>query len=181
MRTEHAPALLEASRSPEIWEHMIVPQPRDEAAMSAWIAEALAAQAAGTQVPFVTEVGGSVVGSTRFMEIRRSDLRIEIGSTWLAPSHWRTATNTVCKFLLLTHAFEVLGAARVELKTDALNARSRIAIERIGAKPEGILRGYQRVHTGRQRDTAMFSITAPEWPDVKAALKKRLGKLGVAG
>lgn len=120
------------------------------------------------------EVDGKVAGTTRFMEIRRPDFRIEIGSTWLAREHWRSAVNTVCKFLLLRHAFEELGASRVELKTDARNTRAQAAIERIGATREGVLRGYQRVWTGRQRDTAMFSITAPEWPAVRAALEKRL-------
>lgn len=178
MQPDHAAALFDAGRAPEIWEYYLCPQPADVAAMSAWVTEALAAQTAGTQVPFVIESDGRVVGTTRFMEIRRGDLRIEIGSTWLAREFWRTTVNTTCKFLLLRHAFEVLGAARVELKTDARNMRSRTAIERIGAKPEGILRGYQRVYTGRQRDTAMFSIVAPEWPEVKARLERILGVQG---
>lgn len=175
MRACHSQALLEASRSPEIWEYMTIPQPRDLAEIEAFVRDALAARDSGTQVPFVVEAGGKVAGATRYLEIRRSDLRVEIGWTWLAREHWRTAVNTTCKFLLLRHAFETLGAARVELKTDALNTRSRDAIERIGASFEGILRGYQRVYTGRQRDTAMFSVVAPEWPAVKAGLEKRLG------
>jgi len=175
MRADHAAALLEACRSPEIWEHMTIPQPRDLDAMNAFVGDALASCDAGTQVPFVIEVAGAVAGSTRYLEIRRGDLRIEIGWTWLAREHWRTAVNTTCKYLLLRHAFEDLGAERVELKTDARNTRSRRAIERIGAKPEGILRGYQLVHTGRQRDTAIFSLIAPEWPEVRAELEKRLG------
>ncbi|HUG11367.1 MAG TPA: GNAT family protein [Opitutaceae bacterium] len=176
MGAVHAKALVDASRSPEVWEHMTIPLPADEAAMAAWVSEALTAQEAGTQVPFVIEVDGKVAGSTRYLEIRRGDLRIEIGWTWLAPEFWRTAVNTTCKFLLLRHAFEVLGAARVELKTDVRNTRSQAAIERIGAKREGVLRGYQRLWTGRQRDTAMFSIIASEWPAVKAELERRLGR-----
>ena len=178
MRPDHRDGLLEASRSPEIWEHMTVPQPRDIEDIEKFIGGALVAQDAGAQVPFVIEVGGKVGGTTRYMEIRRLDLRLEIGWTWLAREHWRTAVNTTCKLLLLRHAFETLGAVRVELKTDALNTRSRAAIERIGAKPEGILRSYQRIHTGRQRDTAMFSFIASEWPGARAAL---MAKLGVAG
>jgi len=178
MRVDHAPALFEVGRSPEIWEHGIGPQPKDVAAMTAIVRDALTAQESGSQVPFVIEVDGKVTGTTRFMEIRRADFRIEIGSTWLAREHWRTAVNTTCKLLLLTHAFDVLGAARVELKTDARNIRSQAAIERIGATREGLLRGYQRVWTGRQRDTAMFSITAPEWPAVKAALEEKLQAAG---
>ena len=175
MRADHATALFEVSRSPEIWEHMSAPQPGDVAAVERFIADALAAQDAGTQVPFVIKVGGRVGGTTRYMEIRRADFRVEIGWTWLAREHWRTAVNTTCKYLLLRHAFETLGAMRVELKTDVRNKRSRAAIQRIGAKPEGILRSYQRIHTGRQRDTAMFSVIAPEWPEVKGALEARLG------
>jgi len=176
MRADHPAALLEACRSPEIWEHMTIPHPRDMDAMNAFVRDALAACDAGTQVPFVIEVAGAVAGSTRYLEIRRGDLRIEIGWTWLAREHWRTAVNTTCKYLLLRHAFEDFGAERVELKTDARNTRSRTAIERIGAKPEGILRGYQRVYTGRQRDTTIFSIIAAEWPAVRAGLERRLGK-----
>lgn len=174
MQPGHAAGLLEASCSPEIWEHMTVPQPCSFGDIERFISAALAAQEAGTQVPFVIVVAGRIGGTTRFMEIRRPDFRIEIGWTWLAREYWRSAVNTACKFLLLRHAFETLGAVRVELKTDALNLRSRTAIERIGAKPEGILRGYQRVYTGRQRDTAMFSIIAPEWPGVKARLEQML-------
>jgi RimJ/RimL family protein N-acetyltransferase len=175
MRAEHAPALLEASKAPEIWEHMTIPQPRDQESMKTWVREALAAQEAGTQVPFVIEVDGKVAGSTRFLEIRRGDMRVEIGWTWLAREFWRTAVNTTCKYLLLRHAFETLGAARVELKTDVRNDRSQDAITRIGARREGVLRSYQRVWTGRQRDTAMFSIIASEWPVVKAELEQKLG------
>jgi N-acetyltransferase len=175
MRAEDAPALLEASKAPEIWEHMTIPQPRDLEAMQTFVSEALAARDAGTQVPFVIEVDGKVGGTTRYLEIRRGDMRVEIGWTWLAREHWRTAVNTACKYLLLCHAFDELGAARVELKTDARNERSRAAIARIGAKHEAILRSYQRVWTGRHRDTAIFSIIAPEWPEVKVALERKLG------
>lgn len=175
MRADHAAALLEAAQAPEIWEHMTIPQPRDREAMDAFIRDALAARDAGTQVPFVVEVDGKVAGTTRYLEIRRGDMRVEIGWTWLARDHWRTALNTTCKYLLLRHAFEELGAVRVELKTDVRNRRSQDAIERIGAKREGVLRSYQRVWTGRQRDTAMFSIIAPEWPAAKAELERKLG------
>jgi len=175
MRADHAAALLEASKAPEIWEHMTIPQPIDLEAMQAFVGDALAARDAGTQVPFVVEVDGKVAGTTRYLEIRRGDMRVEIGWTWLAREHWRTAVNTTCKYLLLCHAFDVLGAARVELKTDVRNERSQDAIERIGAKHEAVLRSYQRVWTGRHRDTAMFSIIAAEWPEVRAGLEKRLG------
>jgi RimJ/RimL family protein N-acetyltransferase len=176
LRPDHCEGLLEASRSPEIWEHMTVPQPQDFEDIEKFVGGALVAQDAGAQVPFVIEVGGKVAGTTRYMEIRRPDHRLEIGWTWLAREHWRTAVNTTCKFLLVRHAFETLGALRVELKTDALNTRSRAAIERIGAKPEGILRSYQHVYTGRQRDTAMYSFIASEWPEAKARLEQMLGQ-----
>jgi RimJ/RimL family protein N-acetyltransferase len=175
MRADYAPALLGASKAPEIWQHMTIPQPRDLEAMESFVRDALAAGDAGTQVPFVVEVDGKVAGTTRYLEIRRGDMRLEIGWTWLARDYWRTAANTVCKYLLLRHAFEVLGAARVELKTDVRNERSQDAIERIGARHEGVLRSYQRVWTGRHRDTAMFSIIATEWPAAKAVLQRKLG------
>jgi len=118
---------------------------------------------------------GVAVGSTRYLEIRRLHRTLEIGWTWLARDAQRTAINTEAKFLLLSHAFEVHGAVRVQLKTDERNEQSRAAITRLGAVFEGILRNYQtRAHDGYVRNTAMFSITAAEWPAVKAGLMARL-------
>lgn len=130
----------------------------------------------GESVPFATveRSSGRVIGSTRFMNIDRVNRRVEIGSTWIAPAWQRTAVNTEAKYLMLNHAFEVWGCIRVELKTDALNQRSRQAILRLGAKEEGILRKHLVTWTGRIRDSVYFSILDTEWPNVKAGLKGKL-------
>ena len=140
------------------------------------IDKAFAEQERGESVVFATVERGSgrVVGSTRFMNIDRANRRVEIGSTWIAPAWQRTAVNTEAKYLMLRHAFEVWGCMRVELKTDALNEKSRNAILRIGAKEEGTLRRHLVTWTGRVRDTVYFSILDDEWADVKSALESRL-------
>jgi RimJ/RimL family protein N-acetyltransferase len=135
--------------------------------------KAFAEQDQGESVVFATVElsSGRVVGSTRFMNIDRANQRLEIGSTWIAPAWQRTAVNTEAKYLMLRHAFEVWGSIRVELKTDALNQKSRNAILRIGAKEEGTLRRHLVTWTGRVRDTVYFSILDNEWPQVKERLK----------
>jgi N-acetyltransferase len=134
---------------------------------------ALAEEGRGESVVFATVERGSrqVIGSTRFMNIDRANRRVEIGSTWIAPAWQRTAVNTEAKYLMLRHAFEVWQCMRVELKTDALNQRSRNAILRIGAKEEGTLRKHLITWTGRVRDTVYFSILDTEWPVVKERLE----------
>jgi RimJ/RimL family protein N-acetyltransferase len=133
-------------------------------------------QKRGESVAFATVElrSGQVIGSTRFMNIDRVNRRVEIGSTWIAPAWQRTAVNTEAKYLMLRHAFEVWKCMRLELKTDALNQKSRNAILRIGAKEEGTLRKHLITWTGRVRDTVYFSILDTEWPEVKAALEQRL-------
>ena len=139
--------------------------------------KAFAEQDQGESVVFATveRSSGRVVGSTRFMNIDRANRRVEIGSTWIAPAWQRTAVNTEAKYLMLRHAFEVWGSIRVELKTDALNQKSRNAILRIGAKEEGTLRRHLVTWTGRVRDTVYFSILDSEWPQVKERLKTMAG------
>lgn len=138
--------------------------------------KAFAEQDRGESVVFATveRSSGRVIGSTRFMNIDRANRRVEIGSTWIAPAWQRTAVNTEAKYLMLRHAFEVWGCIRVELKTDALNQRSRNAILRIGAREEGTLRRHVVTWTGRVRDTVYFSILDSEWPGVKARLELKL-------
>jgi RimJ/RimL family protein N-acetyltransferase len=140
------------------------------------IDKAFAEQERGESVVFATveRTSGQTIGSTRFMNIDRSNRRVEIGSTWIAPAWQRTAVNTEAKYLMLRHAFEVWGCMRVELKTDGLNQNSRNAILRIGAKEEGTLRRHLVTWTGRVRDTVYFSILDDEWADVKSALESRL-------
>ena len=136
------------------------------------VARAFEEQERGESVVFATveRTSGQVIGSTRFMNIDRANRRVEVGSTWIAPPWQRTAVNTEAKFLMLRHAFEVWKVVRVELKTDALNQRSRNAILRLGAKEEGILRKHVVTHTGRIRDSVYFSILDTEWPEIKVRL-----------
>lgn len=141
-----------------------------------FVARLLEEEKRGESVPFATveRSSGQVIGSTRFMNIDRANRRVEIGSTWIAPAWQRTAVNTEAKYLMLRHAFEVWGCIRVELKTDALNQRSRQAILRLGAKEEGTLRKHLVTWTGRIRDSVYFSILDTEWLNVKARLQERL-------
>jgi RimJ/RimL family protein N-acetyltransferase len=140
------------------------------------VQKTLAEQQRGESVAFATveRDSGRVIGATRFMNIDRMNRRVEIGSTWIAPAWHRTAVNTEAKFLMLRHAFEVWKCIRVELKTDALNQRSRNAILRIGAKEEGTLRKHLITWTGRVRDTVYFSILDSEWAGVKNILESTL-------
>ncbi len=143
--------------------------------MSAYIEAALADHDRGVSLPFATcLVNGEVIGSTRYMNIDVPNRRLEIGSTWITPKWQRSAVNTEAKYLMLRHAFETLGCNRVELKTDALNEKSRAAILRIGAKQEGIFRKHVVCHDGRLRDSVYFSIITEEWPEVKAGLEAKL-------
>ncbi|MGA7220616.1 MAG: GNAT family protein [Candidatus Sulfotelmatobacter sp.] len=140
------------------------------------VEKAFAEQARGESIVFATteRSSGRVIGSTRFMNIDRINRRVEIGSTWIAPAWQRTAANTEAKYLMLRQAFEVWKCIRVELKTDALNQRSRNAILRIGAKEEGTLRRHLITWTGRVRDSVYFSILDREWPEVESALQEKL-------
>lgn len=139
---------------------------------------ALAAQAAGTEVPFVTieQATGRVVGSSRYLALAPAHLRLEIGWTWIDPEMQRTAVNTEAKLLGLGHAFDTLGLRRVEFKTDALNEQSRAAILGIGAQFEGIFRKHMVMASGRARDSAYYSVIDTEWPDVRAHLQARLAR-----
>jgi RimJ/RimL family protein N-acetyltransferase len=143
--------------------------------MGAEIARRLALQAAGSMLPFaVLDAAGTPVGMTTCMNIDAVHRRVEIGSTWYAGRTQRTALNTECKRMLLAHAFEALDCIAVEFRTHRFNTQSRRAIERLGAQLDGILRAHQRSPNGALRDTAVYSITAAEWPAVKAHLDWQL-------
>ncbi len=179
LRREHAAGLLAAASDPVIFRYLPIPPFGSEAAVLAWIDEALRAQAAGTEVAYATvrRSDDRVVGSTRFIDIRRPHHGLEIGWTWIAPEAQRTAVNTEAKYLMLRQAFDGWGAMRVQLKTDANNAQSRAAILRLGAVFEGVLRKQMlRAHDSYERDSAMFSIIRAEWPAVKAGLEARLAR-----
>jgi N-acetyltransferase len=171
----HHDALCAVGLDPELWT-LIPLQVLDRDQMMNYIRRELAEQAQGTSIPFATVERSSskVVGATRFMNIDAANKRVEIGSTWIAKPWQRTAINTEAKYLMMRYAFETLGSNRVELKTDSLNTKSRNAILRIGAKQEGILRSHMVTWSGRLRDTVYFSVIAPEWPEVKAALEAKL-------
>ena len=174
---EHVPALARIGLDPELWKWIPTPVTTIDA-MRAYVAGALDEQQRGLALPFVIvdAAGAALIGSTRFGNIDVPNRRLEIGWTWLARSHQRSAANTEAKRLLLGHAFEVLGAMRVELKTDALNQASRNAIVRIGATQEGILRKHLVTASGRVRDTVYFSILDTEWPAVRRKLDERLAR-----
>jgi len=176
---DHLPALIEIGLEPDLWRWttQVVRTPEE---MEEYVRGALAEQAAGRALPFATveKASGRVAGSTRFAAIEPLHRRVEIGWTWLAPPWQRTVLNTEAKFLMLRHAFERWGCVRVEFKTDVLNMRSRQALLRIGAKEEGILRSHIITAIGRVRDTVYFSVTAPEWPAVRAALEAKLQPRG---
>jgi RimJ/RimL family protein N-acetyltransferase len=175
LRANHAEALAAIGLDPALWD--FTPSAiRTREEMEAYVATALRDQEAGNALPFVImeSLGGAIVGSTRFANIVPAHQRLEIGWTWVAQPWQRTRINTEAKFLLLRHAFERMGANRVELKTDALNVRSRRAILRIGAREEGVLREHMVTATGRLRDTVYFSILRSEWDGVSEALRRRI-------
>jgi len=173
----HQAALWEIAKDHELWRWTAtdIRQPPD---LTTYMEHALAEQAAGRALPFVTiaREAGRPVGSTRFGNLEPLNRRAEIGWTWLGAAWQRTAVNTEAKLLMLTHAFETWGCIRVELKTDALNQASRAAIARLGAKEEGIMRKHMVTQTGRVRDTVYYSILDDEWPALKARLEARLRK-----
>lgn len=175
---QHLPALVAAAQDPEVFQYYVTPPLGAEAEMTKWLETILKGQAAGTDVGWATvrRSDGRVVGATTYLDIRRANRGLEIGNTWLAREAWRTPINTEAKLLQLTHAFEQLGAWRVQLKTDERNTRSREAIARLGCTFEGILRKYQVRHDGFIRNTAMFSLVAEEWPAAKAALEEKLAR-----
>jgi N-acetyltransferase len=144
--------------------------------MTNYIGQALQARDNGTALPFciIEKVTGEAIGSTRYLNIDLSNKRLEIGSTWIGKKWQRTGVNTEMKYLLLKHAFEILGMNRVELKTDSMNAKSRKAILRIGAREEGTLRKHIITYTGRIRDTVYYSIIDSEWPQVRLNLEAML-------
>ncbi|HET7230241.1 MAG TPA: GNAT family protein [Longimicrobium sp.] len=174
---EHIPALWEAANEEEIW-RWTLNQMHGEDDVRRYVREALEKQAAGVAIPFVTTEAatGRVIGSTRYHNIDHENRRVEIGYTWIAGPWRRTPVNTEAKYLMLRYAFEMLGCVRVELRTDALNTRSRNAILRIGATEEGILRKHMRTESGRFRDTVYFSILDDEWPAVKQRLEEQLAR-----
>jgi RimJ/RimL family protein N-acetyltransferase len=173
---DHHDALCDATRDGALWElwYTSVPSPDG---MAREIERRLALQAAGSMLPFTAfDASGRAVGMTTYMNIDAPNRRLEIGSTWYAAGAQRSALNTQCKRLLLGHAFDTLGCIAVEFRTHRLNTQSRRAIERLGAQLDGILRSHQLGAHGSLRDTAVYSITAAEWPTVRVNLDWQLAR-----
>ena len=176
MAREHAAGLAAAARDGELWKLRVtsVPAPGEEAD---YIEAALTGQEQGHMLPFVVlGADGQVIGTTRYHDIVPAVERLEIGYTWYARGVQRTDVNTTCKLLLMTHAFEVLGAQLVGWRTDNYNFASQRAIERLGARKDGVLRHHALRRDGTVRDTVMYSLAAGEWPEVKAHLQYQLAR-----
>lgn len=171
---DHLVGLQDATRDGELsslW-YTAVPSPEG---MAAEIDRRLGLQAAGSMLPFTVFDGeGRVAGMTTYMHVDAANRHVEIGSTWYAKRAQRSPLNTECKLMLLTHAFETLNCIAVEFRTHRLNTQSRRAIERLGAQLDGILRSHQISPNGALRDTAVYSVTAAEWPTVRAHLRFQL-------
>jgi N-acetyltransferase len=172
MLRDHLEDLTRAGAFEELW-RLTGTRADSPADMAVYVDAALAGQAQGTSLPFVTvdKASGEIVGSTRFGNIDRANRRAEIGWTWITPAFQRTYVNSEAKLLMLTHAFETWKCARVELKTDVLNSRSRNAMLRMGATEEGILRKHMLTYSGRWRDSIYYSVLDTEWPAVKRRLE----------
>lgn len=179
----HEEELFEAARDEKIWAWMRYGTTYGREEFGRWIDDAIRRSEAGIEGAFVTvDAGtGEPIGSTRYLALRPEHRGLEIGWTWLVPSRWGTGANVEAKLLMLGHAFERLGCMRVELKTDRRNERSRGAMEALPARFEGIFRKHMILPDGTVRDSAYYSITDDEWPEVEANLRRRLGVLAAEG
>ncbi len=177
LTSEHRDDLAAAASDGHLWNLWFTSVPRPEE-VADYLADALAGQAAGHMLPWVVRdtASGRVVGSTRYHDIVPAIDRVEIGYTWYAQSRQRSSVNTMCKRLLLAHAFNTLGCKVVGLRTDNFNFASQRAIAALGAKKDGVIRHHGVRRDGTPRDTVMFSILAAEWPDVRRHLELRLAR-----
>jgi RimJ/RimL family protein N-acetyltransferase len=174
----HVAGLAQVGLDENIWRFMLYGKIQTEEQLRGWVQEILRRQACGTDLAFTVFhlASSAAAGCTRYLEIRREHRSLEIGGTWYGPAFQRTAVNTECKYLLLRHAFEDLGCIRVQFKTDLRNERSQRAIERLGAKKEGILRNHLITPEGLFRHSVYYSILEDEWPGVKAHLERILDR-----
>lgn len=172
----HIPGLAEIGVGQDFWGFMLYGNMNTEADMANWVRDILSRAEKGTDLPFavIHLASGRVTGATRYLNMVPHDRGLEIGGTWYGLEFQRTAVNTECKYLLLQYAFETLGCIRVQFKTDLRNERSQRAIERIGAKREGVLRNHMILPDGRYRDSVFYSIIDNEWPEVKTRLDEML-------
>jgi len=176
LEVSHCEALEQAARDGELWKLWYTSVPKPEG-MGKEIERRLRLQAQGTMLPWTVLDGtGAVAGMTTYMNVDQDNRRVEIGSTWYAKRVQRTPLNTECKLMLLRHAFETLACPVVEFRTSFFNQQSRRAIERLGAKLDGILRNHTRHADGSLRDTCVYSILSSEWPAVRSHLAYQLEK-----
>lgn len=178
MGEQHIQGLTEIGVGQDFWSFMLYGDMKTEADMRHWVLDILDREKKGGDLPFavVHLASGKIAGATRYLNIMPKDRGLEVGGTWYGKEFQRTAVNTECKYLLLTHAFEVLKAIRVQIKTDSLNVRSQAAIERIGAMKEGVLRNHMILPDGRIRHSVFYSILDSEWAGVKKNLEAMLKK-----
>lgn len=178
MTEAHVPGLAEIGIGQGFWDFMVYGDIKTGDDMRNWVLDILSRAEKGTDLPFVVIelASGRVAGATRYLNIMPNDRGLEIGGTWYGQDFQRTHVNTECKYLLLTHAFETLKCIRVQLKTDSRNERSQKAIERIGAKKEGILRNHMILPDGRFRDSVYYSILNTEWDQVKRNLELMMSR-----
>ena len=176
MAEEHVAGLAEIGAGQTFWDFMVYGNINTVDDMHHWVQDILSRAEKGTDLPFVVIhlASGRVAGATRYLNIMPKDRGLEIGGTWYGAEFQRTPVNTECKYLLLQHAFETLGAIRVQLKTDSRNERSQKAIERIGAVKEGVLRNHMILPDGRYRHSVFYSILDTEWPGVKNRLEEMM-------
>jgi RimJ/RimL family protein N-acetyltransferase len=173
----HAEGLRAAAEDGALWKLRVtsVPEPHE---VDAYIFKAIEMRPTRLAFAVIDSASGAVMGSTSYHDIVPAIARLEIGYTWYAKSRQRSHVNTTCKLLLMTHAFETLGAALVGLRTDNYNHASQAAIERLGAKKDGVLRHHALRRDGTVRDTVMYSMAAGEWPEIKAQLRYKLEQHG---
>ena len=178
LNERHISGLAEIGMGQDFWKYMLYGDMKTEADFRHFVTDLLAREQKGTDLPFaaIHLASGRIAGSTRYLNIMPNDRGLEVGGTWYGLDFQRTAVNTECKYLLLTHAFEVLKCIRVQIKTDALNLRSQAAIERIGAVKEGVLRNHMILPDGRIRHSVFYSILDTEWNGVKKKLEELLEK-----
>lgn len=181
LNESHVKGLAEIGMGQDFWRFMVYGDINSEQDMRGWVLDLLNRQKAGTDLPFVAIhlASGRVAGATRYLNIVPKDYGLEVGGTWYGLDFQRTAVNTECKYLLFRHAFETLKCIRLQLKTDSLNTRSQTAIERIGAKKEGVLRNHMILPDGRIRHSVFYSVIDTEWEDVKKRLEEMMKKYDV--
>ena len=170
LERRHADGLRKAGADERAWEYMVT---RD---VDTWIEGTFDDQRTGARVPYVVLRGGDVIGSTSCLSLAPEHLRLEIGATWNTPATWGSGANTDAKYLLLRHAFEVLGCRRVEFKTESRNGRARAALAALPAEFEGTHRKHMVVRGGERRDSAWYAVIDDDWPAVKQALERRIDR-----